>query len=293
MALAVGVALATAAGSTGSASAAPFEPLTEKNARKFAVKLARSVAKERQVVAWHLSPAVKVRRTRVVFLYDDRNRDNVFCIAKIVVEQTARTRSVTLGGGRCNIVPDEALAMEKATNAVIRAVRLKIDAVRRSINAYDRSLDACEGLVVPRGRHEDTEALVEAGHLLATYSPILAQLDGFVTGLQDVQPEDPDLIRGVVAWRRFLTLLQAMPPVAADACSAVREWAANSYAPEAAPTDFAALRDALEATGRQVRAIQRTAERLATLGVLPHPVLGFDPYGLLLRAAGVRVRVIS
>jgi hypothetical protein len=275
------------------APAAAFRPLTETNAQRIALRLAQSVARDRNVLHWELSPAVKVRRTRIVFLYSDRNRDNVFCTAKIIIEQTARFRSATVAAGRCAPVPVEALAMEKATNAVIRAVRAKIDTVRASNRAFNRSLRPCESLIVPRKREADVEALLAAGQLAATYSPILAQLDGFVTALQDVQPEDPDLVRGVVSWRRFLTLLAALPRAASDACPAISQWAANAYAPEAAPADFAELRDVLDAIDRQARGIQRAAERLSKLGVLTNTVAGFDPYGLLLRAAGVRLPVGS
>jgi hypothetical protein len=281
--------VAAAIGAGAPATAAAFQPLTETNAQRTALQLARSLARDRNVVHWELSPAVKVRRTRIVFLYSDRNRDNVFCTAKIIIEQTERFRSSTVAAGRCAPVPAEALAMEKATNALIRAVRAKIDTVRASNRAFQRSLRPCESLVIPRKREADVEALLSAGQLVATYSPILAQLDGFVTALQDVQPVDSDLVRGVVSWRRFLTLLAALPRPAGDACPAIGQWAANAYAPESAPADFAELRDQLNAIDRQGRGIQRAAERMAKLGVLTNTVTGFDPYGLLLRAAGVRL----
>jgi hypothetical protein len=258
--------------------AAAFEPLTERSARRFAVRLARSVARERKVVAWHLSDAAKVRRTRIVFIYDDRNADNVFCVAKIVVEQTARTRSVTLGGGRCRVVPDEALAIEKATRALVRAVRGQVPEIRRSVEAYETEVVDCEGIVVPRGRQPEVESLFEAGELIAVFSPIRAQLEGFVTALQNAQPEDRELARGVVGWTRFLGVVTALPAEAADSCTAHRRWAANSYAPEAAPVDFAALAEQLGSIDRQVRTIARASERLLELGVFPTAGVGFNPF---------------
>lgn len=269
---------------------AAFAPLTEARARKLALSLATRVARERDVVVWHLSSAVKVRRTRIVFVYDDRNRDNVFCLAKVIVEQTARTRSVTIGAGRCAAVPAEALAIERATNAVVRAVRAKIDAVGRSINAYDAEVERCEDLVVPRRLEDEVADLFDAGSVVTAYSPVFAQLDGFVTALQNIQPEDPELVRGVVAWRRYLILIEAIPRPASDACPATQQWAANGFAPEAAPVDFPALRDLVAALERQEVGIAKGAERLEELGVLPEVVFAFDPGGLLLRADGVRPR---
>jgi hypothetical protein len=260
--------------------AAAFDPLTEARARKLALSLARRVARERDVVAWHLSPAVKVRRTRIVFVYDDRNRDDVFCTAKVIVEQTARERSVTIGSGRCAAVPAEALSIEKRTNALIRAVRGKVGELRRSLRAYDAQIRRCEGLVVPRGHHEDAEALFDAAGAVAFVAPIAAQLDGFVTALQNIQPEDPDLVRGVVAWRRLLTIVDALPRPVTDPCGALQQWAANSYAPEAAPVDFAELRELLASGRRQERRIFLTSLRLARLGVFPNAALGFTPDGL-------------
>jgi hypothetical protein len=269
-----------AAPGAGELRAAAFRPLTERTARSLALRLARGVARERKVAVWHLSDPVKLRRDRAVFLYDDRSRTNVFCTAKIVIEQGSRVRRAFFAAGRCATVPGEALAMERVTLALVRAVRAKGPAVRRSLREYERQLADCQDLVVPRRRQADVERLLDAGATRAFVGPIFVQLDGFATALQDVQPEDPDLVRGVVGWRRLLTLVNALPRAAGDACSAVRQWAANAWAPEAAPADLDELRRQSESLERQDRAIERTAARLARLGVLPQAALGFTPDGL-------------
>ncbi|MDQ3935681.1 MAG: hypothetical protein M3340_13735 [Actinomycetota bacterium] len=258
--------------------------LTESAARKLATKLARATARGRDAQSWYLSQAVKVRRNRVVFVYNERSRDEVFCRARLVVEQSALRRRAFLTDSRCAGIPDEALRIERATKAMIRAAAGQQAEMRRSYRRYLRDLRGCEGLVVPRSRHDEVRWLYDAGELHAIFDPILTHLDGFVTALQDIQPEDPEVLRGVVSWRRLLTVLAALPAETARPCTAVRAWAGNAYSSETAPVDFEELRTALEALRRHNRAILRAAERLSALGFSRSALPGFTPDGLAIFA---------
>ena len=269
------------------AAAAPAKPLTEKTALPIATKLAKQVATKRKVRSWQVSEAISVRRDRVVFIYSDRTREEVFCTARLVVEQSTTRRSAFLSAPRCKPIPPEALAMERATSALIRAVQGQTADVRRSIRRYEKDIEDCEGLVVPRSRHEEVELLYEAGELKAAFDPLLIHLDAFVTRLQEIQPEDPGLVRGVVWWRRLVTSLAALPEVAERPCDAVLTWADTNYSNDTAPVDFPSLVAAINGMERQERGILRAASRLTELGISQRIVPGFTPEGLLVLAVGL------
>jgi hypothetical protein len=279
---AVLVALALPAG----AATAQVKPLTEKTARPLATKLARQVAERRNVRSWSLSDALSVRRNRVVFQYSDRSREEVFCTARLVVEQSSTRRRAFIAAPDCNPIPPEALEIERATSAVIRAVAGQRADVRRSVRAYEKDLDKCEGLVVPRSRHEEVELLYDAGAVHAAADPLLTHLDAFVTRLQEIQPEDPALVRGVVWWRRLVTTIDALPDVTARPCSAILAWADSNYSNETAPVDFPSLIASLNAMERQNRGILRAAVRLEELGISQRILPGFLPDGLVIFATG-------
>jgi hypothetical protein len=278
------VALVAALALPAAASAAGFAPLTEKSARPFALKLARQVAVKRKARSWNLSDAVSVRSNRVVFIYSDRNSQEVFCTAKLVVEQSSSTRHAFLSARTCKGVPTEALEMEKATSALIRAVQGQREDVRRSVRGLEKDVEKCEGLVLPRSRHEARDLLYEGGDILAVFDPLLIHLDAFVTRLQDIQPDDPKLLAGVVWWRRLVTVIEALPSQGLRPCRAVLEWSRTNYSDETAPVDFAALKSSIDAGGRAVRGVMRAAERLAALGVAPRIAAGFTVDGLSLVA---------
>ena len=279
-ALALVVAVALVA--PGAAQAAP---LTEKSARGLAVKLARKVATNRDAVSWSVSDAVKVRSNRVVFLYEERTPNQRHCTAKIAVTQSGARRSAVLSGTLCTAVPDEVLAIERATRAAIRALRPKADDVRRSIDAYERDAEDCESLEPPRTVRADVRRLIEAGLELAAYDRVLAELDSHVSALEATGARDATLAAGIVSWRRWLDLLRSTPPIAREACDAVLRWAQESYAPAAAPVDFDELSAMAEATARQTRRMLRASVRLDQLGATDQVVGAFSPYGLLVLAA--------
>jgi hypothetical protein len=282
--VAVLIVVAAVLAAPSAAQGAVFEPLTEHNARPFAEKLARQVAKKRKVRSWHLSNALAEGRKRVVFLYSDRNRNEVFCTARLVVEQSSTRRRAFIAAPRCNPIPEEALAIEKATSAALRAVTGQGPDVRRSIRSTQKDVARCEGLVVPRGRQEQAVLLFRAGDLIAPYDPLLVHLDAFVTRLQEIQPEDPGLVSGVVWWRRLVNTLDSLPDVVARPCAALLEWSRTNYSGETAPVDFDELEGTLNAARTARRGVFRGAARLEELGVSPRVLPGFIPDGLVAAA---------
>jgi hypothetical protein len=259
--------------------------LTEKRARGLAVKLARKVANDRDAVFWSLSPAVKVRSNRVVFLYSERTPDERFCNAKLVVTQSGRTRHAALAAQRCRPIPEEALAIERATRAAIRSVRPKVPDIRRSLAAHDREAERCAELDPPRAAAEDVELFLEAWLELALYEPILAELDQFAVALEAIDAKDETLAAGIVSWRRWLRLLAAPPAGAREACAELRRWAETGYADDEAPAGFTGLRTWNDAYARQLRRTSRATERLAALGIGARAATAFGPYGLTVIAA--------
>jgi hypothetical protein len=259
--------------------------LSDKRARSLAVKLARQVASDREAVFWDLSPAVKVRSTRVVYLYFERTPDERFCSAKLVVTQSGRTRRAAMTAQRCKAVPEEVLGIERATRGAIRAVRAKSDDVKRSYDAYTEEADACIELEPPRAVQNDVERLLGAGLELALHEPVRAEFEAHVGALEEIGVKDRELAAGVISWRRWFRLLGTFPAPARNACDAVRRWASEDYAPEAAPVDFAELRATVEAYERQLRRMRRSSLRLIELGATPRVASVFVPEQMVIDAA--------
>jgi hypothetical protein len=163
----------------------------------------------------------------------------------------------------------------------MRAVRAKAATVRKSVRGFEKKQRECEGVVVPRGRQEQVELLTDAGGLLAIFAPIQAELQGFATTLQGIQPDDAELVRGVTGWTKVVTLLGQIPPEANEACAEVLRWAANGYTAETAPVDFDALAATFRGLERHDRGIRRASIRLARLGVFPGTAAAFQPDGLI------------
>ena len=280
------LALVAAFALPAGASAAVFPPLTEKRALPIATKLARQVAEKRDARSWNLSRAVKVRSNRVVFIYSDRSRSERFCTAKLVVEQSARVRRAFLSARECFTSPTEALEIESATSAMMRSVEGQRSETLLSLRRFAKDVRECEGVVFPRGIHDEIDLLYDMGEALAAIDPVLTHLDGFVTRLQEIQPEDLDLARGVVWWRRTVDRLAALPPGIKRPCTALRKWSQTDFSPSTAPFDFDALDQAREDINRFERGIVRAAAHLAELGIAPRIVPGFTPEGVIELATG-------
>ena len=268
-------------------SSAATEPLTEKNARPLAVKLAKRFAAGRDAVSFDVSDrAAKVRSSRVVFLYEERTPDVRHCNAKIAVTQSGSFRRAVLYGTLCKPVPDEVLAVERATRAGIRAIRPKAADVVRAVDAALEDNEACEDLKPPKAVRQDVVHLLEADVEIAGYEPVLAELDAHAKALDDIGVKDDRVAAGVISWRRWLDLFASIPAAAKDACSAVRRWADDGYAADRAPIDFDAFDRLTDSFERQDRRFMRASARLDALGANDQAVEGFVPAGLL--ALGVR-----
>jgi hypothetical protein len=276
MVLALGAVLALPSGAS-----AAFAPLNERRALPIATKLARQTALKREVRSWQLSPAVKVRSNRVVFIYSDRRSNEVFCTAKLVVEQSALRRRAFIAAPRCNGIPTEALEIESATGALIRAAQGQRDELRLSIRRIAKDERRCEGLVVPRSRHNVVEDMTELGEILASFDPLLPHLDAFATRLQEIQPEDPLLASGVVRWRRFVSLMQRLPRELMRPCTLVLKWSETNYSEDTAPVDPELVVDAeLSHYLSLERGLMRTAEHMLELGLSPRIAPSFVPVEL-------------
>lgn len=259
--------------------------LTEKRARSLAVKLARQVANERNAVFWGVSPSVKARPNRVVFIYDERTPDNRYCTAKLVVTQSARTRRATLSAQRCKPVPEEVLAIERTTRRSTRALRARTEDVKRSYDAFVEDTERCDELDPPRAVEGDVERLLGLGLELAILEPVAAELGAHVDALEAIGVQDPELVAGVVSWRRWFRLLGTFPAAARDVCDSLRRWAREDYARDAAPVDLGELRETVEAYERQLRRMRRASFRLIELGATPRVVSVFVPDQLVVAAA--------
>jgi hypothetical protein len=266
----------------GSASGAP---LTEDRARDLALKLGRQVAKERDALSWRISDPVKVRSNRVVFVYSERGRDEGVCSADLVVRQSGNRYSADLVRSRCAPIPQEALAIERAVTEVLRRLKEKGVAVRDSVRAYELEAEECESLSVPRAQRANVDGFIDAGLELAIYEPVLAELADYVAALEGIGVKDATLTSGVVAWRRYLRLLDALPDVARDACPEVRRWAAGGYDADSAPVDFRELRATLAGFVRQDKRMTRAADRLYELVISRKGLNAFFPYGVVTLAA--------
>lgn len=260
--------------------------LTEKSARKLAVKLARTVATDRDAVFWALSPAVKVRSNRVVFLYSERTPDEFFCTAKLVVTRSGRTRRAALASQRCGAIPEEALAVEREIRSAIRAVRAKRSEVARSLHEYELEMERCDELEPPLAVRRDIGLFIDAGLELSIFEPVLPELDRFVAALEAIGATDPVLRAGIVSGRRWLALLGEAPAGARDACAQVRTWAEAGYSDDQAPAGLRDVRTWTATYERQIRRMLRAVDRLGLLGVSERTAGAFLPHDLVTLAVG-------
>ncbi|HEX8052653.1 MAG TPA: hypothetical protein VF517_06650, partial [Thermoleophilaceae bacterium] len=214
MALALAALLVPAAGATAAPppaelraasgqqiTAAAFAPLTKTSARRLALKLARDVARDRDVRWWQLSAPIKVRSSRITFAYADRTRANTYCTSTIAVEQPSRRlRRTSFIGGRCRGVPAEALAVERETSRFIRAAHARQPDLRDSIDSYNEQLAECEELRVPRNRLAQVRRIFMAHEFAAAMGPIEAEIGEFVSALDALRLQRPELAAAPRGW---------------------------------------------------------------------------------------------
>lgn len=261
--------------------------LTEERATVLATKLGRQVAKERDVRFWRIQRLVKRRTNRFVFEYFERLRGdaNRFCKANVIVEQTGSRRRATMTGSRCGTIRPEVVALEDAIGDALAAVEPKTPEIRASVNAFEEKEEPCIDANFPDELVDEIGDFTELGVELAIYDPVMAELDAFATRIANSGVTDLELQRGVSSWRKYLDVLADIPPVARDACPALRRWARDGYSDESRPVDFARTRALHRSLVRHGRRILDAGDRLFLLGVSERTFVSFTPYGLVTTAA--------
>jgi hypothetical protein len=260
------------------------------NALKLAKQLARLQTRDRNVISFHVLKGKRAPSGAIVFPYDDRTADNVYCTAQIVVTEKAKagggfTRFAQFRNQRCKGIPAAALAFESITRSAQRALRASALATADAIDNFRASIRPCARLHVPRGRLTDANELLAIGLTEAIETPNDTPLGDFVAALQRVNTTNHAVLgNGATAWLDYLSVVRALPNVP-DACGSLQRWAQNGWTASTAPIDFSA---AIALDGRaaiDAKAIGRAAAELARDGVFRSTAAAFTPKGLLLGPA--------
>ncbi len=273
-------------------AAAQSESLRYRTAKKLAVELAKKQVADRDIVSYHVYDAERMSRNAIVFSYDDRTTNDVFCTAVLVVRQRRTSadgdRRVTarFRGQECAKIPADALAVEAATRSAVRALRGSEAETLASLRRVTRSLRRCRDLDFPRNRRAHVNAIVDIAVVRALVGPNDASLGDFVAALDSVDTANQVLRRGIGGWADWLAVVRSLPPIT-DPCATLRRWAQADWAASEAPIDLAAYRSLDERSNADSRAIRRASRYLAEVGVFPRLARAFTPDVLLLRIAEV------
>jgi hypothetical protein len=270
----------------GGVATAQAKALKYRTAKALATRLAEKQVRGRDVVSFHLLQPDRVSPTRIVFQYDDRTADNVFCTALLIVSQTTSGRTTTIRarftGQDCNGIPSEVLKFEAITRRAQRELRRNTAATVDAIAAVKRSTRRCRAVKVPRSSARDAEALFNIALTEALERPNDTVVADFSSALLDVNASNATLGSGAVAWADYLATIRALPQVG-DPCTELKRWARTHFAVDTTPIDFAAYRALDRRAGVDQRAIRRAADLMAARGAFPNAALGFTPDGLLLQ----------
>ena len=284
--LTVALLCAVATVALGGAATAEAKRLPYRTAKELATRLAANQVRGRNVVSFHLQSPTRVSATRLVFPYDDRTADNVFCTASLVVTSSTHGRRTTISarfaGQHCAGIPAEVLKFEMLTRRAQRDVRANTAATIDSLDALGRSSSRCRNLAVPRSKARDAQSLFDIALVEALERPSDAALGNFANALVDAQVSDPTLAAGATAWADWLAAVRALPTVD-DPCGALKAWKGAGFSAAAAPIDFAAYRALDRRAGADRNTIERAAALMATKGAFPNAAIGFTPDGLLLQ----------
>jgi hypothetical protein len=277
------VAASLAAGGVATAQA---KGLSYGNAKALAKRLAQKQVLGRNVVSFHLSSARRVSATRIVFAYDDRTADHVFCTAALIVDQSVSGRITTtrarFSGQRCRGIPSEVLAFEAITRQTQRDLRTNTAATVRSLDAVVASSKRCRNVTVPRSQRGDARALFDIALVEALEQPNDAIVGNFAASLLAVNPSDTTLASGALAWADYVSTVRSLPQVD-DPCAALKRWKRTGFAVDQTPIDFVVYRHLNRRAAADRRAINRAAALMAAAGAFPNAALGFTPDGLLLQ----------
>jgi hypothetical protein len=277
----------------GGVATADARGLTRHDAKQLAKRLANKQVRGRGVISFHILLPRRVSASEVVFLYDDRTKQNVYCTATIIVTQS--TKGTARGGTRtttrarffdqsCNLIPGEVLRFEAATRTALRDVRANRRATTRAVRTVERSAIGCK-VRPPRSRTDDAELIFGVAFNRALFQPNGDALLSFVARLTDVGAGRARLAAGAAAWTDLVATVAGMPDVG-DPCKALRAWAGTGYAADQAPIDFAATRASIAALDADTKAINGAARLMARFGAFPSAAVGFTADGLLSESVG-------
>jgi hypothetical protein len=282
----VALLCAVATFALGGVATAQAKGLSYADAKVLAKRLAERQVRGRNVVSFHLQRATRQGPLRLVFPYDDRTADHVFCTARVIVSQTTSGRFTNIkarfAGVRCAGIPSEVLRFEALTRQAQRDLRTNTAATVDALDAVKRSSNRCKNLTVPRSRGDEAQALFDIALVRALEGPNDAAVGNFVASLLDANAGDSTLAAGASGWADYLATVRALPEVP-DWCAALKSWKRAGFAAGAAPIDFAAYRALDRRAARDIRAIERAASLMLSRGAFPNASVGFTPDGLLLQ----------
>jgi hypothetical protein len=268
------------------ASTAEARTLSLRTAKALAKSLAEKQVRGRDVISYHLLRPKRVNANRVVFLYDDRSSDHVFCTARLIVTSTTTGRTTNVrarfAGQRCSGIPDDVLKFEAYTRRAQRDVRANTSETLDAIAVVKRATRRCRNVTVPRARRREAKVLFDIALDEALARPNDAALGAFVDRLLNAGVSNPRLAAGAEAWADYLDVLRSLPTVE-HPCGALKDWKAAGFAASAAPIDFAAERALHRRATRARKTIERASAVLARRGAFLNAVIGFTPQGLLLQ----------
>jgi hypothetical protein len=279
-------ALLCAAATVASVGAATAQArvLSYPTARALAKELAQKQVRGRDVVSFHLLAPRRVNANRIVFLYDDRTKGNVFCTARLIVSSVTRGRTTNISarfaGQRCAGIPAGVLKFEALTRRAQRDVRANTADTLDALAVVKRSAKRCRAVKVPRSRARDAKALFDIALLEALERPNDAALGNFASGLVNAKVSNARLAAGANAWLDFLDAARTLPTVD-DPCGLLKGWKGNGFAAGSAPIDFAAYRALSRRAAADERTILRAARVMAARGAFPSAAVGFTTQGML------------
>ena len=279
---------ALAAFAFGGVASAQARTLQYKDAKALAKQLAEKQVRGRNVVSFHLQHGRRVSATSIVFPYDDRTADNVFCTARVVVVSTTSGRTTTIkarfASAKCAGIPSEVLRFEALTRRAQRDLRANTAATVDAVDAVRRSSRQCRDVKVPKSKIGAAKALFDIALVEALERTNDAAVGNFVASLADVDASNPTLAAGAAGWADYLATVRALPEVT-NPCAALKAWKRAGFTADAAPIDFAAYRVLDRRASRDTRSIERAARLMLSRGAFPNAVIGFTPDGLLLQLA--------
>jgi hypothetical protein len=271
----------------GGVATAQAKRLKYEDAKVLAKRLAQKQVRGRNVVSFHLQRASRVSDETLVFPYDDRTKDDVFCTARVVVRSTTSGRITTIKARftrvRCNGIPSEVLRFEALTRRAQRDLRANTAATVDAVEEVERSSRSCRNVKVPKSRADEAKALFDIALVEALERPNDAAIGSFVASLDEANVSDRTLAAGAEAWADYLATLRSLPDVSAP-CAALKSWRNAGFTAGSAPIDFAAYRALDRRAARDSRTIEKAASLMLRRGVFPNAAIGFTTDGLLLQA---------